>query len=231
MDDFVVQHREIAAEITKKTTILKHFSDYLDHGFYPFYKESPSGYNERLTEVVNKVLQTDLPIVEDVSPATIRKTRKMLAVLAESCPQTPKMNALYRELETDRNQGLKMLDILERAELVQLLRSGKDKLKNLSSPEKIYCDNVNLMRALVANSDTGTERETFFANQLRAAGHEVVYPEKGDFRVDGERLFEVGGKDKSYDQIADEPNSYVAADDIELGHGNTIPLWLFGFLY
>ena len=231
LDDLVVQHREIAAEITKKTTILKHFSDYLDHGFYPFYKESPSGYSERLTEVVNKVLQTDLPIVEDVSPATIRKTRKMLAVLAESCPQTPKMNALYRELETDRNQGLKMLDILERAELVQLLRSGKDKLKNLSSPEKIYCDNVNLMRALVANSDTGTERETFFANQLRAAGHEVVYPEKGDFRVDGEWLFEVGGKDKSYDQIADEPNSYVAADDIELGHGNTIPLWLFGFLY
>lgn len=229
--DIIAQHREIAAEVTRSASILKHFDDYLDHGVYPFYKEAPSGYCERLTEVVNKVLQTDLPIVENVSPATIRKTRKMLAVLAESCPQTPKMNELYRELETDRNQGLKMLDILERAELVQLLRGGKDKLKNLSSPEKIYCDNVNLMRALVANGDSGTERETFFVHQLRSAGHEVTYPSKGDFKVDGEFLFEVGGKGKSYDQIADVSNSYVAADDIELGHGNTIPLWLFGFLY
>ena len=231
LDDLLRRHVEIAAEIVRNLKIIPLFEKYQDHGFYPFYREAPSGYAERVTEIVNKVLQTDLPIVEDVTPVTIRKTRRMLAVLAESCPQTPKMNELYRELETDRNQGLKMLDILERAELVQLLKTEKDKLKSLSSPEKIYCDNVNLMRALVSLNNAGTERETFFVNQLRSAGHTVSYPGKGDFLVDGEILFEVGGKGKTFKQIADVPRSFIAADDIELGSGNRIPLWLFGFLY
>lgn len=231
LDDLLRRHVEIAAEIVRNLKIIPLFEKYQDHGFYPFYREAPSGYVERVTEVVNKVLQTDLPIVEDVTPVTIRKTRKMLAVLAESCPQTPKMNELYRELETDRNQGLKMLDILERAELVQLLKTEKDKLKNLSSPEKIYCDNVNLMRALVPRINVGTERETFFVNQLRSAGHAVSYPGTGDFLVDGELLFEVGGRGKTFRQIADIPRSFIAADDIEVGFGNRIPLWLFGFLY
>ena len=141
------------------------------------------------------------------------------------------MRALYRELETDRNQGLKMLDVLERAELVSLLKTERDKLKNLSAPEKIYCDNVNLMRSLVPRVNIGTLRETFFVNQLRAAGHTVSSPAKGDFLVDGEWLFEVGGKDKSFSQIKDMPQSYIAFDDVEIGTGNKIPLWLFGFLY
>ena len=141
------------------------------------------------------------------------------------------MKALYRELETDRNQGLKMLDVLERAELVLLLKTEKDKLKSLSAPEKIYCDNANLMRSLVPRADIGTLRETFFVNQLRGAGHTVSSPSQGDFLVDGEWLFEVGGKGKKFTQIKDVPNSYVAYDDVEIGVGNKIPLWLFGFLY
>ena len=77
----------------------------------------------------------------------------------------------------------------------------------------------------------GTVRETFFLNQLKTAGHRVVYPPKGDFKVDGRILFEIGGKGKTFKQIADIPDSYVANDDVEIGLGNKIPLWLFGFLY
>jgi len=61
--------------------------------------------------------------------------------------------------------------------------------------------------------------------------HKILYPKKGDFLVDGKYLFEIGGKNKSYSQIEDLPDSYIAADDIEIGFGNKIPLWLFGFLY
>ena len=229
----MVHHREIAAEITRGIKVIGLFAKYGEgeYGYYPYYKESPSGYYQRIIECVNKVIESDLPIVEAVTPATIRKTKRMLAVLAESCPQEPNMKSLYRELETDRNQGLKMLDILERAELVSLLKTEKDKLKQMSAPEKIYCDNANLMNALVPRADIGTLRETFFVNQLRAAGHTVSSPGKGDFLVDGEWLFEVGGKGKTFDQIKDMPKSYVAYDDVEIGFGNKIPLWLFGFLY
>lgn len=87
------------------------------------------------------------------------------------------------------------------------------------------------MYALSPSVDIGCLRELFFLNQLRAAGHDVTYPAQGDFQVDGRWLFEVGGKGKSFDQIKDIPDSYVAADELEAGRGNKIPLWLFGFLY
>lgn len=231
LDDILGRHREIALGVTRGIKILPLFRRYLESGYYPFYRESPSGYAERIFAVVNKVLDSDLPTIEDVTPPTIRKTKKMLAVLAASCPQEPNMSRLYRELETDRNQGVKMLDILERARLLMLVSSGRDKLDNLSKPEKIYCDNTNLMSALSCEANVGTMRETFFVNQLRAAGHEVMLSPKGDFKVDGKWLFEIGGKGKGFDQIKDLPDSYVANDDVEIGVGDKIPLWLFGFLY
>jgi len=40
-----------------------------------------------------------------------------------------------------------------------------------------------------------------------------------------------GGKGKTFRQIKDTPNSFIAYDDVEMGVGNKIPLWLFGFLY
>ena len=207
---------------------------YLESSGIPF-KYLPakihSGYYERVAATVDKVLDSDWPAVEDVTPATIRKTKKMLAVLAASCPQQPNMSALYRELETDRNQGLKMLSVLERAGLLALVPSGKDSLKNLSRPEKIFCANPNLMHALVSRADEGTIRETFFVNQLRAAGHAVVCADRGDFTVDGRYRVEVGGRKKGFAQIKDIPESFVAADDLEAGFGNRIPLWLFGFLH
>ena len=133
-------------------------------------------------------------------------------------------------LETDRNQGLKMLSALEDAGLLKLLSTESKKVKSMSRPDKIYCDNTNLMHTLQPASDVGTERETFFLNQLSIV-HDVTYPTKGDFLVDGKFLFEVGGAGKGFSQIADISDSYVVNDDVEIGFGSKIPLWLFGFLY
>ena len=100
----------------------------------------------------------------------------------------------------------------------------------MAKPDKIYLQNPNLMFALTLRANRGTLRETFFMNQLSAL-HEVTYPSKGDFLVDGRWLFEVGGKGKSFEQIKDLPDCYLAVDDIETSRGNRVPLWLFGFLY
>ena len=224
-------HRSIATEVTGHVRILEHFARYRKHGCYPFYKEGVGEFEIRLREVVNQILEIDYPMIDDVSVATTMKAKKMLVILAENVPQTPKMAQLYRELETDRNQGLKVLKALARAGLLQLLSSQKVALKAMSRPDKIYLDNANLMCALAREVDVGCERETFFLNQLRSAGHDVVYPPEGDFKVDGHYLFEVGGAGKGFSQIKDLPDSFVAADGIETGFGNKIPLWLFGFLY
>ena len=230
-EDLLRNHRKIAGEIVSRTKILPLFEKYLKEGYYPMYAGISSQFKDRIVEIVNNVLDVDFSIIEDFTPATIRKAKKMLMVLAESCPQRPNMSMLYRELETNRNLGLKMLDALERSELVMAIAPAKTKLKRLSKPEKLFLGDTNLMNALVSSPDIGTARETFFASQVRSGGHEVVAPEKGDFLVDGKYLFEIGGAGKGFDQIKDLPDSFVVNDDTEVGFGNKIPLWLFGFLY
>ena len=86
------------------------------------------------------------------------------------------------------------------------------------------------MNALGSKISKGTQRETFFANQVGAVAT-LSIPKQGDFMVDGKYLFEVGGPQKTFDQIADLPDNYLAIDNIEVGNGNRIPLWLFGCLY
>lgn len=76
----------------------------------------------------------------------------------------------------------------------------------------------------------GNKSTSTFASLL-SANHKIEFAKDGDFIIDGRYLFEVGGKGKGFAQIRNIPDSFVAADDIELGFGNKIPLWIFGFLY
>ena len=226
LDLLLRDHRRIAEDILSNgMKILPAFVEYLRYGYYPFYKSVYSGFEIRLQQVVNHVLENDYPIIEGVEQSTIRKTKKMFMILAEQVPQTPNMSNLYNELETDRNQGLKMLYALEKAGLLALLSDKPKHIDKLSRPE-----NSNLMYAYAMAPNIGTVRETFFLSQL-AVDHSVTYPAKGDFLVDGKYLFEVGGRKKSFEQIKDVADSYLAVDDTEIGHHNRIPLWMFGLLY
>ena len=230
LETLLKDHVEIAADICSGIKILPLFDRYFKSGYYPFYREDGCDYLERVMQSVNQTLDSDWPSVEEVSPDTIRKARKMLRILAELPPQTPKMTALYSQLDTERRQGLKILYALERAGLVKLLAADYEALDNLCSPEKIYCGDTNLLYSLSPTPDIGTARETFFMNQLSVA-HRLTYPKKGDFFVDDRYLFEIGGKGKKFRQIKDIPDSFVVNDGVEIGFGNKIPLWLFGFLY
>ena len=211
LEELLSRHVEIASFITSGTKILPLFEKYLKIGYYPFYKSTFEGYEFRLQEVVRQVIESDLPAVEDVQYITIQKVKKMLMILAERVPHTPKMSELYKELETNREQGLKMLYALERGGLLALLTTEVKNYRSLSRPDKIYLNNTNLMYALSPRVDIGNIRETFFLNQL-SAFHEVLLPATGDFFVDRKYLFEVGGRTKTFEQIKDIPDSYLAVD-------------------
>jgi len=229
IDDILTAHISLASDITSEIKILPHFERYLSSGYYPFYKEEGDGYLSRVQEVVTQTIDNDVPAVEEVEYETLQKLKKLLMILAVQVPFIPKLNELYRELKTSREQGLKLLDILEKARLIAVLKSPVKALKHISAPEKLYLDNTNMMFALSDDVQVGTIRETFFMNQL-SRSHIVSLPAKGDFKIDGNYLFEVGGRKKSFEQIKDEPDSFLAVDSIEIGNGNKIPLWLFGFL-
>lgn len=230
LDNLLVNHQRIAMDITGNVRVLEHFDAYLKYGYYPFYKIDGDGFEMRLQSVIRTILYEDLPAVEDITYETIRKTERMLMILAEHVPQTPNMNELYSLLETNRNLGIKMLYLLEKAALLSLLTSEAKNMKQLAKPDKIFLNNPNMMYALSQNVQIGTIREVFFNSQLTAT-NEVNYPKQGDFLVNHKYLFEVGGRKKSFEQIKDIPDSFLAVDSIETGHANRIPLWMFGLLY
>lgn len=230
LEDILTRHVEIATEITSKVHVLPYFNAYLKYGYYPFYKEDLDGYNDRLAEVCRQVIEQDIPAVTEVEYATVQKMKKLLYIIASQVPFVPKMEDIYAELETSREQGLKLMNLLEEAALIGQLKTRVKAVKKISSPDKLFLDNPNLMYALSESPEIGTVRETFFYNQLSRVC-EVTFPDKGDFLVDDRYLFEVGGARKSFDQIKDVADSFLAIDGVEFGRGNKIPLWLFGFLY
>jgi predicted AAA+ superfamily ATPase len=231
LDDLLKNYVSIAAEICSGIKILPLFRKYLQCGFFPYYKEDLQNYHLRLLNTVNAVLETDLPAVENIEFVSVQKLKRLLKVISAMVPFTPNMTDLGKLVEMQRSNLPKSLILLERARMLGLLREAEKSPDDLSKPEKIFLDNPNLAFALGEdNTNTGNLRETFFYNQLRVVG-KVSAASKGDFTVNEKYIFEVGGKGKDFSQIAGIPNSYVAADNIENGFGNKIPLWLFGFLY
>jgi len=231
LDELLENHISIASEIVHKIKVLPLFRQYLKTGYFPYYKEDLASYQLRLLNTVNAVIETDLPAVEKIEFITVHKLKRLLKVIATMTPFTPNMANLSRQVEMQRTNLPKSLLLLERARLLGLLRAVEKSPDDLSKPSKIFLGNPNLAFALGENNlNEGNLRETFFFNQLNAVS-KVCTAAKGDFTVNRKHVFEVGGKGKNFTQIAGIPNSYIAADDIEMGFGNRIPLWLFGFLY
>ena len=231
LEDLLTRHKEIAAKITRGIKIIPLFRRYLQSGYFPYYKEGIHNYNRRLLNTVNAILETDLPAVEKIEYVSVQKLKRLLSIIAGMAPFVPNMARLGNLVDIQRSNLPKSLGLLEKSRLVGLLRESGKNLNNLSKPSKIYLDNPNLAYALgYDNPNTGNLRETFFYNQLRVVS-KVTSAEKGDFTVDDQYIFEVGGSKKTFSQIADIPNSYLAVDETEIGWGNRIPLWMFGLLY
>jgi predicted transcriptional regulator len=134
-------------------------------------------------------------------------------------------------IEISRHALVKYLYLLDKAGVIQCIAEPNQTLQTLAKPQKVYLENTNIIYSLAfQNINIGNVRETFFANQLRTK-HKVNTAENGDFTVDSNIIFEVGGKNKTNSQIKNIENAYIAADNIETGFANKIPLWLFGFLY
>ncbi len=230
LEELLDSHFQKAGEIAAEIKVLPHFEQYLTKGYYPFYREEGDGYEERLQQVIENVIETEIPYVGRVEYESVYKAKRLLALLAETVPYTLNITHLCNVLDASRNNVLKLLDLMDKAALIRRIDAAAKGEKSLTKPDKILFNNTNLMYVLSPHVDQGTLRETFFASQI-GVGHEIIMLSKGDLMVDNTHTFEVGGKNKGFVQVADVKNSYVVSDNIEIGYGNRIPLWLFGLLY
>ncbi len=227
----VENHIDISNEIVKKNSnILKDFKEYLKVGYYPFYFDKKSSYYENLLNTINLTIDLDLTSLGLVEQKYTYKLKKLLEVVCESKPFEVNYTKIATVAEISRAKLYDYIEFLNDGQMLLLVDEYVKGIKKINKPAKIYLNNTNLLFAYCQKSEISTVRETFFANQL-SMKNRLNIAKEGDFLVDGKYLFEVGGKEKGYKQIKDMANSYVAADALEVGYGNKIPLYLFGFLY
>lgn len=231
LEEVLENHESIASEITDQIKPFEYFNTYLQTGYYPFFIETPKTYNKRLESAINQTLEGDLPLIKNISPEVVIKLKKLLGVIAQSAPFKPNIQRISERIGVSRNSLIVYIRYLEEVCIIKQLYSSTIGIGSLQKPDKIYFENPNLIHTLSdLSSQVGTMRETFVINQLSST-HTITYPRSGDFYVDEKYLLEVGGKGKSQRQIQDIDNSFILSDNIEIGYGNRIPLWLMGFLY
>jgi predicted AAA+ superfamily ATPase len=229
--ELLENHRQISSDIIVKIKPMVYFHDYLKYGYFPFYLENRDMVQQKLGEVLNVVLDVDIPQYEQVQISNIILIKKLLLIIAESVPFKPNFNAISQRSGISINTIKKYITYLNDAELILLLHSSTNGLTRIGKPDKIYLNNSNYMYSMVGdNAEIGNIRETFFYNQVCQVAGINAYLES-DFLVNNQYTFEIGGKNKKYKQISGVKNSFLVKDDIETGYENTIPLWLFGFLY
>lgn len=219
-------------DIHSKIKILPTFKEYLEYGYYPFFKDVKKRYLKQLATTVNLVIEVDLPAIHKIDFNSVIKLKKLLSIISTIVPYTPNIESLAKEVETTRPTLLKYLHFLNKSQIIKILNKEGKGMNTMTKPDKLYLNNTNLSNAFgEENVNVGTIRETFFLNQLSVL-HDVNFPKnKGDFIVDGKYTFEVGGKNKTRKQIIGVKNSYIVSDDIDYRVENKIPIWLFGLMY
>lgn len=204
------------------------FNQYLREGYYPFSKEG--FFQQRLQQVIRLTMEVDIPQYANMSPATGKKLRRMLSIIASNVPYKPEATGLANEIKVSRNDIPTYLLYMEKAGMIGQLRDETGGMRGLGKTEKVYLDNTNIIYALSGeNANIGNVRETFFYNQTRLA-LDVTSSKVSDFSI-GKYTFEVGGAKKSHRQIKDVANSFIVRDDTEYANGDILPLWTFGLLY
>lgn len=231
LEQIIENHEQYAIQILNKVKPYQYFNHYLRYGYYPYYLESVDNYSLKLSNTINLMMETDMPLLLNIDIQYINKLKRFLNLLSSNIPFKPNVSNLAASIGMSWQSVINYINYLNEAEIIKTLYAGGKNLKSLSKPEMIYLHHPNHFYVFTDDvTNKGNLRESFFVNQL--SYKQIVETSKyGDFIVNNKYHFEIGGRNKTYHQIANIPDSYIAADEIEYGYKNKIPLWLFGFLY
>lgn len=232
LEDVLHDPTPLLHEMNRACRPVKLFHEYLKYGYYPYYLDNEIDYYTTIQQVVNHVIDDELPRICKVDISNTRKLKSLLTTLCASVPFQVDITKLANLSGLKRDTIIAYLGYLDKSKLIHLLYTDLKNVKRMQKPDKIFIDNTNLLYAWATTPvQIGTVRETFVANQL-SDSHMVEYRKaNGDFLVDNQYVFEVGGEDKDFTQIANIPNSYILSDNLETAIGKKIPIWTIGFGY
>ncbi len=226
LKEILTNHQTVASDIVSKIKPLAYFNEYLKEGYYPYFQNNRLFYNATLLKHVNLALEIDVTYLNQIELKYLPKLRKLLQIISSQVPFSPNVSKLSADVKTSRATIMNYLGYLKNARLINHLFSNGNE-EQMKKPDQVYLQNTNLIYAIDPGNITNSNlRLTFFYNQV-GYQHVIQNSDIADFKINDEYHFSVGGK---YTEPKNK-NCYAAADLIEIGKGNTIPLWLFGFLY
>lgn len=228
LEEILNNHERIVKQILPYASPLKYFDDYLHHGFYPFFLEKRN-FSENLLKTMNMMTEVDILLIKQIELKYLTKIKKLFYLLALDGPKAPNISTLASDIETSRATVMNYVKYLADARLINMIYpSNQDFPKK---PSKIMMHNTNLLYAIYPIKTVNQEAmETFFVNSLwkdhvvNQNGKEQIYS------VDNKMQFKICDA-KSDKKIKYQDNCYYARYNTEVGLGNKIPIWLFGFLY
>lgn len=229
LEELLLNHEDIVVDIISHVKPLEYFQDYLEYGAYPFFKEGVNSYADKLLEVVRTTIDSDLASLFKIGSDRQDILKKILYMLCCTTPYEINKAKLSKEVGIAWSTLAKYLEYMQKGSLLHLVPGSRGH-KTVQLPNKILLNNTNLFNVLCSEADKGAIRESFFVSQL-SYKYRVHYHHEGDFLIEDKYVIEVGGKSKDKKQIQNLKNAFLAIDDIESGYENSIPLWLFGFLY
>lgn len=224
------------AEKIQAPKILKHFKDYLNLGYYPFlYRmHDESDKYQTIEHLIQKTIYEDIAVLHVLKTPTLLVLEQLFKFVINSAPGELSVFKLSKTLKKDFESITEYMVLLEEAQLIRFLYPKKTEHAALRNPAKMYPENTNMVYAfelpLMDKFSIGKIRETFALNQLQNAGESVYYADRGDFIVN-DIVFEIGGKNKTEEQIKDIKNGFILADEIVTPSKRKIPLYFLGFLY
>lgn len=229
LPEVLQRHSAIATEVMQQVRPIEQFKNYLHYGAYPFYRESLENYPRKLLEVINLTIDVDLNTIYNIETTKLDKLKKVLYMLCSTDPVELNIAKLSAAVGTSWSTLAKYLERMQAGSLIHLVRGGSG-MRAVVKPDKLLLDNPNLFHVLCAQPSIGSMRESFFVSQC-SHQHQIHYHDKGDFMVDDHWVFEIGGANKTLKQLQGNEQGYVLVDDVVLGEGKRIPLWLLGMIY
>ena len=226
LQEILENHEQIAKTILRNVKPLDYFQDYLHHGFYPFFLEKRN-FSENLLKTMNMMIEVDILLIKQIELKYLSKIKKLLYLLAVAGPVAPNVSQLATEIQTSRATVMNYIKYLADARLINMVYPKGEEFPK--KPSKLMMHNTNLMYSIYpVKVEEQDVLDTFFMNTLYK-DHKLYKGDKGtSFMVDNGLHFRICAEGCKF---KNNPNVYYALHKLELGHGNMIPLWLFGFLY
>ena len=226
LQEILENHEQIAKTILRNVKPLDYFQDYLHHGFYPFFLEKRN-FSENLLKTMNMMIEVDILLIKQSELKYLSKIKKLLYLLAVDGPVAPNVSQLATEIQTSRATVMNYIKYLADARLINMVYPKGEEFPK--KPSKLMMHNTNLMYSIYpVKVEEQDVLDTFFMNTLYK-DHKLYKGDKGtSFMVDNGLHFRICAEGCKF---KNNPNVYYALHKLELGHGNMIPLWLFGFLY